>query len=302
MKTVLVSMFIFPWEIDSLERVLIGLKESSFNIHPDVKFKLSITMDMSDRRVNWNESKMPYGFFADKFSNLAKLCNWCDYSLSTNPLGTINGAADKKREDLLIHKNNTDVFMWLDTDIYFPKHILYAISTFVAGMTDPYYIITPEIIKYWDNSWDVITNKKYLNQPFNHRDFFDMFSLDNECQSMDGAYLEPINGFKFGAGWFTCISKELFVKATMPEFIGEYGPDDTWIMMFAQAYNQKYGKQTVRQHVMRNVVITELGKTYIIDNHYKKYLKLNNIDIEAHKARVNSVFGSKLREHINSIS
>ena len=291
-------MFVFPWEIDSLERVLIGLKEASFNVHPEVKFTLSVTMDLSDRRVNWNSSALPHAFFEDKFNNLTKLCNWCGYNFDINKSGNINGAADKKRSDLAKYKDTADVFMWLDTDIYFPKHILYALSSFVYEMKDPEYILTPEIIKYWDNSWDVITNKKYLNQPFNHRDFFDMFSLDNECQSMDGAYLEPINGFKFGAGWFTCVSKQLFVKATLPDFIGEYGPDDTWLMEFSRVYNQKYGRQLVKQYVMRNVVITELGKTYITENHYKKHLSLNIVDIEAHKAKIWQEFGNKLQEHI----
>lgn len=295
-------MFVFPWEIDALERVLIGLKEASFNIDTDVKFTLSLTMEASDRRVNWQNSQLPRQFFIDKFYNLKKLCNWSDCELDINGSGKINGAADKKRVDLVKYKDMVDVFMWLDTDIYFPKHILYTISTFVSQINDQYYVLTPEIIKYWDNSWDCITNKKYLSQPFNHRDFFDMFSLDNECHNMDGAYLEPISQFKFGAGWFTCISKDLFVKATMPDFIGEYGPDDTWIMEFCKAYNHKQRRIVVKQLVMRNVVITELGKTYIVDNHYKKYLKLNTIDIEAHKTKVNSVFGAKLQEHINFIS
>ena len=298
MKTTIISMFVFPWEIDALQRVLTGLKEASFNIDQNVKFKLSLTMELSDRRVNWDQSKLPRSLFIDKLENLKKLCNWCEYEFDANESCAINGAADKKRSDLAKYKDEADVFMWLDTDIYFPKHILYAISTFVSTIQDEHYIITPEIIKYWDSSWDIITNKKYLNQPFNHRDFFDMYSLDNECQSMDGAYLEPVNGFKFGAGWFTCVSKDLFVKATMPDFIGEYGPDDTWLMLFSHHYNQKYGRQIVRQHVMRNVVITEIGKKYIVDNHYKKYLSLNDIDIEDHKRKVNAVFGQKLQEHL----
>lgn len=302
MKNIVISMFVFPWEIDALERVLIGLKEASFNIDPNVKFTLSLTMEASNRRVDWSNSQLPRQFFIDKLYNLKKLCNWCDYDFDVNESCTINGAADKKRADLTKYKDTADVFMWLDTDIYFPKHILYTISTFVSQIKEQYYILTPEIIKYWDSSWDCITNKKYLNQPFNHRDFFDMFSLDHECQNMDGAYLEYISQFKFGAGWFTCISKDLFVKATMPEFIGEYGPDDTWIMEFSRAYNHKRGRNVVNQVLMRNVVITELGKTYIVENHYKKYLKLNSIDIEAHKAKVNSVFGAKLQEHLNSIS
>ena len=301
MKTIVISMFAFPWEIDALERVLIGLKEASFNIDPNVKFTLSLTMEMSDRRVDWSKSSLPRQFFIDKLYNLKKLCNWCNYEFDINENGCVNGAADKKRADFAKYKDDADVFMWLDTDIYFPKHILYTISTFVNQIKDQYYVLTPEIIKYWDNSWDCITNKKYLGQPFNHRDFFDMFSLDTECQNMDGAYLEPIPQFKFGAGWFTCISKELFAKATMPDFIGEYGPDDTWIMAFAQSYNAKHGRNLVNQLVMRNVVITELGKTYIVENHYKNYLNLNLIDIDAHKSKIWEVFGKELKEHINNI-
>lgn len=301
MKNIVISMFVFPWEIDALERVLIGLKESSFNIHPDIKFHLSITLDTSSNRIDWEKSQIPWLLFADKLGNLKKICDWCECDFDYNTNGTVGGSAAKRRADALKYKDKVAAYVWLDTDIFFPKHILYALSTFVYDMKDQYYIITPEIIKYWDDSWNIITNKKYMSQPYNHRDFFDMFSLDNECMNMDATHLEQINGFKFGGGWFTCISHDLMQKATVPEFIGEYGPDDTWITSFSQSYNAKYNRILVKQHVMRNMVVTEIGLKYTVENHYKKYLNLKNVDIEAHKAKIWHSFKNELELHLNKV-
>ena len=78
MKNIVISMFVFPWEIDGLERVLIGLKESSFNIHPEIKFHLSITLDTSSNRIDWEKSQIPWLLFVDKFNNLKKICDWCE--------------------------------------------------------------------------------------------------------------------------------------------------------------------------------------------------------------------------------
>jgi hypothetical protein len=284
-----------------LERILTALKEASCQTNGDVEYELSVTMDMSDSKINWEKSILPKGLFEDKFDNIKKICNWCNVSFDINQNKDCFGCADKRRNDSVKYRNKCDAFVWLDPDIYFPKHILTGLGAAVNGINNKYYLVTPEIIRYWDSSWDVITNKKFLSEPFNHRDFFDMYSVDAVCQELDGPSIEPLqeNVIKFGGGWFTCISHDLLQLATVPSFIGEYGPDDTWLSAFSSNYNIKHSHSIIKQYVMRNIVTTELGKTYISENPYKKYLKLNIIDIEAHKDKIWKEFGNKLQEHIS---
>jgi hypothetical protein len=294
MKHVVFSVFIFPWEIDGLERILSDLKQASCFLSNDVKYTLSVTMDVSDSRINWQDSKIPKQFFIDKFENLKPLCNWCDAEFDTNQSLDCFGSAGKRRKDSVKYKDKCDLFVWLDPDMYFPMHILQVLEVAIGQISDKNYIITPELIRYWDNSWDIITNKKYLREPHNHRDYFDMYSVNQVAQELDAPYIEKIPSIKFGGGWFTCISHDLLQLSTVPDFIGPYGPDDTWLTTFA--LNHRPSKSC--QYVMRNIVVTEIGKKYIVDNHYKKYLKLNDVDIEAHKAKIWQIFGDELKKRL----
>lgn len=301
MKNVVISMFVFPWEIDALERVLMSLKEASCFCDNDVRYTLSITLDITDKRTDWNKSIIPSTFFKDKFENLKTLCNWCNVDFDYNEQNDCFGSAAKRRKDSIKYKDKCDAFIWLDPDMYFPMHILQVLNVGLNSIKDKLYILTPELIRYWDSSWDVIVNKNFLNEPHNHRDYFDMYSVNKVAQEIDSPYISKLdNGtIKFGGGWFTCISHDLMQTATVPDFIGEYGPDDTWLTHFSYEYNRSKRSVAVSQHVMKNVVVTEIGKKYIVENPYKKYLSLNPIDIDAHKSKVWEEFGTKLKEHIS---
>jgi hypothetical protein len=256
-------------------------------------------MDASDdHRVRWEESKIPKQFFIDKFENLKVLCNWCDLDFDINHNLNCFGSAAKRRNDSIKYKNKCDLFVWLDPDMYFPMHILQVVEVAIKQISEKNYIITPELIRYWDSSWDIITNKKYLKEPHNHRDYFDMYSINQVAQELDSPYIEKISSIKFGGGWFTCISHDLLQAATVPDFIGPYGPDDTWLT----AFSLNYKSANASQYVMRNVVVTEIGKKYIVENHYNKYIHFNPIDIDVHKSKVWEQFSGKLQEHISKIS
>lgn len=302
MKHIVFSIFVFPWEIDQFERILSDLKQASCFLENDVKFTLSVTLDTSDSRIDWGNSKLDKTFFIDKFNNLKKLCNWCTVDFDYNESLNCFGSADKRRNDAAKYKNKCDMYVWLDSDMYFPMHILQVLHAALIQVKEKHYIITPELIRYWDTSWDVITNKRFLTEQHNHRDYFDMYSVNKLAQELDSPYIEKINTIKFGGGWFSCISHDLLQLATVPDFIGPYGPDDTWLTTFSLNYNVAIGSGSrIPQYVMRNVVVTEIGKMYITENHYKKYISLKNVDIEEHKSKVWKIFGQKMQEQLNSI-
>ena len=56
---------------------------------------------------------------------------------------------------------------------------------------------------------------------------------------------------KFAGGWFTCISKKLLDKITVPDSLGHYGLEDTFIM---------WGSEKLRigqQFKIKNLVVCE---------------------------------------------
>lgn len=299
MKHAVIGIFIFPWEIDSLERILSDLKQASCFLSNNIKFTLSVTMDISETRIDWNLSRIPKELFVQKMENIKKLCNWCDVDFEFNENNNCLGCVAKRRNDSIKYKNKCDLFVWLDPDMYFPMHILQVLEFAINQIKESHYIITPELIRYWDPSWDVITNKKFLNEPHNHRDYFDMYSVNKVAQELDSPYIEKIDTIKIGGGWFTCISHDLLQLVTVPDFLGPYGLEDTWLMGYAINHNRFSNKRPhIVQYLMRNVVVTEIGKTYIVDNHYKKLLNLKSVDMESHKANIRTLFGAHLEEHL----
>jgi hypothetical protein len=72
--------------------------------------------------------------------------------------------------------------------------------------------LIPEIYKMWDSTWDEITNKSYLNIPYNDWNKGDIFEIRHNLKnSSDETILQPINKPKF-AWWFDVYSKDFYEK------------------------------------------------------------------------------------------
>lgn len=259
-----IVQYVQPWEIDDLERQINKMIPSSYFIEKDhsVIWDVSMNMDM----VDWNDSSISKQFFVDKFNYLKYLTSIYfkeEFSIDEK----IQGAADKKRD---CASKKQDYSIWLDSDLFFPEMSL-AYMIRVTERMDPskYDIITPEIIKYWDNSWDCITHNKFLSEPFNHRDYFDLYSLDSVLSenNVDTSEL-PYGILKFGSGWFTTISDKLIKATIIPKELGSYGADDTYVMLCGKILGAK-------QTVIRGMVVSEIGNKYLENkNYYKPQLKI----------------------------
>ena len=261
-------IYLQPWEIDDFERQVNQLILSSYYISKENKNGIifDITLNISSNFIDWEKSSIPKDFIKEKFIySVTKLSKFYKTEIDFNENDLINGAADKRRNCI---DKIQDVFIWLDYDIFFSNKTLYYMIESINNITDNYFVLTPQIIKYWDNSWDIITNQLFLNEKFNHRDYFDMFSLDNTIESQNIS-LKKITTFKFGAGWFTCISDKLLKKAGIPVEIGHYGPDDTYIMNYCNNFKDKLN---INQYILENIIVTEIGKTYLENkNYFKKH-------------------------------
>jgi hypothetical protein len=274
MKKIVITSFVMPHELDDLERVLVDLnKASKFVDGMNYEFYISFSID--DYLFDWKNSKVDKQFFIDRFNSLKPLTNWA--SKSTYQIrDEIMGAFQCKRYAHLECEDATH-FIWLDTDICFDERILFymenAVNVLQEEKIDKYFV-TPEIVKYWDTTWDCLVNQKFINKELDYCKICNPFVDSGEHG--DVSIETVINNVvgqpktKFGAGWFTLLSKSLLDKIPLPESMGAYGPDDTFLMWGIEKLNQK--GENIYQFKLKNYVVCE---NYIFKNrkHYDSIVK-----------------------------
>lgn len=269
----IISIFVMPQEIDDLALTLERLKRNSAFIDSSVKYKVDITISLSDELTDWENSKLPKEYFKERSIELCeKYLDWCLWDLQwDNP--NILGCVSQRRYSL---RNNPDAdfFIWLDTDIVFKDTTLYYISSayqMVKNEGLDMFVITPQFVKQWDNTWDSVTNKNYLNQPINYHLECDIYK--EGLPQLEEVNVSQINTLKFAGGWFTLISKPLLNKIGIPESFGHYGLEDTFIMVCGGLLSQK--GENVSQFVLENLIIGENHKNRPNES-IKKYLSLKD--------------------------
>jgi hypothetical protein len=137
----------------------------------------------------------------------------------------------------------------------------------------PYYVISPQITKWWDSSWDCLVHSQHIN--INLSSPQELFNLDPYKlipQNSSSISLKPINQFKFGGGWFNLISTKLLKLIDIPDSLGPYGVDDTYVMICCDILKQK--NYQIQQYVLDGTLVAENLKYRW--NPYKDYLYLIN--------------------------
>ena len=261
-----IIIHILPHEIDQLEQTLIGLKKCSTRTNKEYLVEVVLNCNLT----NWEESTLPQRFFVDKLRDLENLTkSWAEVNFYADFDNKILGCTDPRRN---CTQYDTEATIWLDVDIIFSDTILAHLESAIDGMEKDYYVITPEITKLWDDSWDVITNEKSLKNYVKPERYFDRDPYISSGLKGE-VYLKPINTFKWGGGWFTCISSKLVEKIKLPKEMGHYALDDTFLMVCYKNL-KRLGLLDITQYVMVNEVIIENNLFRL--NPYKDYL--NNID------------------------
>ena len=261
-----IIIHIFPQEIDQLEQTLISLKKSSKYFDGNQKFLVEVVLNLNFTK--WDESKIDKEFFINKLSNLEDLTkSWAQTDFWVSEKNESLGCTDPRR--ICSTKYKADAFIWLDVDIVFSDTLLYHMVEGFNLLKDkePYLIITPEITRLWDSTWDVITNMNRFNEEANHENYF---NRDPYLTTglLDEVTLEKINTFKFGGGWFTLLSSKLLEKVIIPDKMGPYYMDDTFIMYCCIEGKNKGFKAS--QYTVSNEIIIENNKFRY--NPYKDYL------------------------------
>jgi hypothetical protein len=287
-----------PHELDDLERVLVDLNKASKFVDGN-NYEFYISFSVSDYLFDWENSKVDKQFFIDRFNSLKPLTNWA--SKSTYQIrDEIMGAFQCKRYAHLECEDATH-FIWLDTDICFDDRILYYLEASIDRLkeTDSHidkYIISPECVKIWDTTWDCLVNENFLNKEVGYCKINNPFKDSGEVGdvSLEILFNNVINQpkMKFGGGWFNCLSKELLDRAPLPETMGHYGPDDTFLMWACEKLNEM-GEQ-MYQFKLKNYIVCE-NYIYRDRTHYDKLIK--RIDRkEEFRNQANSSFSMEINK------
>lgn len=285
-----IVVHLMPQEIDWFEWQLRQLKIGSYHLEKEDRVLIDVTLNLN--LTDWDKSLIPKQFFITKLLQLETLCDWCETSFTVDETCKYLGCNDKRRK--AIKDSLADNILYLDTDVIFPSHLLhYMISSAKLSETD-YYIITPQTVRMWDSSWDVITGTEYLqdsasmesyqkNDPFIHLNI-----------PTDDIELTPIDSYKFGGGWFNLLSTKLLKHITIPDTLGPYGVDDLFVMVCCSVLKRK--GYAVQQYVLRGMTVIENYKYRW--NPYKEFLSLVDRQEEFRKSAEDN-FNKELQNFMN---
>jgi hypothetical protein len=274
---------LMPYEIDWFEWQAKQLKIGSHYINHNDNIIIDITLNLN--LTDWEKSKIPKQFFIDKFNNIIKICfDWCEIITDINQDNTCLGVLDKRRNSIRKYKDAKN-FIFLDCDLIFKPQTLKILIDASKLVTNEYYIISPQIPKLWDYSWDILVNHEHINDLWDNKTFIDPYSVISKNYGQ--LIIQEISTFKFGGGWFNLLSANLLRLIDIPNSFGSYGPDDTYIMMCC--FLMQYYKKDVRQFVLNNMVISENHK-YRINNYENYLISLNNRAAYREKSELNLNF------------
>lgn len=256
-----ITIWVSPVDIEDLEKSLNRLSEGQLYLsskqRSDIKF--NVLLCVSDEIIDWSKSQVSKEKCIEDFLKLKKLTEWANKDSKFEPTTTINGCTSMRR---LSSYSNSKYYLWLDTDIIFdPATLPYMINAIesVEQLGYSKFVITPEIVRIWDETWDCLVNDNFLDKPLGYHKIHNPYEDTKINLDIEPILLEVYNNvpgqpyMKFGGGWFTIVSNELMKYIPFPDNYGHYGLDDTYLMWGAQILQDP----SIRQFKIKNVIVSE---------------------------------------------
>lgn len=253
----LISIFVLPTEIDNLHLTLYNLRRNAELLPKNISYSFNITLCVSDEMIEWEFSNLPKEYFINKFTDITKtLCDWAPDSIfQIEKHNDILGCVSQRRHTLN-YLDDYDFTLWMDNDLFFGDKFLGYLGSAISAIQKnglDYYVVTPQITRQWDTSWDVLVHEDLLTRELNDNLTANVFDLGLR---ESGVAVRPINTFKAAGGWGTAISNKLLKLTGIPESFGHYGLEDTYVLTCAQILRQS-GKLPVQQYVLDGVLVCE---------------------------------------------
>jgi hypothetical protein len=283
-----------PWDIDYAFLMLTQLKKSFYYLNKEDKIKLEVKLNLSSHIIDWENSNLPKEFFINKFSQLLKIVqNVYDCRFTVYQGDKLYGHLDSQKEAI---DSETDFYIGVCPDMYFSEHLLALMIESSKQIDNKYFILTPEISKLWDSTWDEITNSDWLHVNYKDWNQVDIFDIRAKMKSKDSSViLDKANKIKF-AGWFDMWNKAFYEELTpLHSNWHGYGPWDWYSMMISDFAKTK--GVDVEQYILRGQTIFEYSVGPLLQggfsSYYKDFLKLKDIPNQR------QAFEANMKQYVN---
>ena len=265
-----------PWEIDYALLTFTQLKKSKYYLPEDVSITIDSVLNLSSFLINWDESKLPKEFFIEKYNTLSILLK--DYTHNTKIYtgDELHGHLEMQRECI---SPEIDYYISICPDMYFSEYLLSYLVQAAQSIPNKYFVLTPQICRMWDESWEVLTHPQFAVGPhYGWEKTTDIFDVDNYLHTtQDEVGITPINQLKW-AGWFDLYSKDFYEDlARVPDEWKGYGGWDTY-GLFASNYAKHKGLD-FQQYRLDGQIIFEYSigplrtdEVHGFANYYKNFL------------------------------
>jgi len=260
-----------PNELDQVMWVVDQLKRSSQYINPK-NYVLDFTLNLSNEDTDWSTSLLSKEYCVEKFNLLFIKSPF----INKHKISYEHTGCNTVRRNAIREQDNTTHIIYLDTDLIFPTNILYFIEHAINEITSKYYIITPQLFQLWDSSWDIISHPDYRNVNRENKQW-----LKNPYQVFEHETKDPklltSPYIKFGGGWFNVFSKNLLKLIDIPDSLGHYGLDDTFVSEASNILKEK--KYDIQQYILNDIIVKEdrVYRSYSMDQFFTRNNNQNSM-------------------------
>lgn len=290
-----IAYHIMPWEIDYALLTFIQLKKSKYHLSKDTNIIIDSCLNLSSYNINWEKSKIPKEFFIEKYNQISELLKDYKHNKKIYTEDKLYGHLELQRECI---SSEIDYYMGICPDMYFSEYTIPYLIESAKQISNKYFVITPEISKLWDWTWDEITDPQCLDIPYDNWDKVDIFDIRyNNKFSNKEISLRTTQRNKW-AGWCDLYNKAFYEELCpiQDNWVG-YGPWDWYSMMLVEYAKQN--KVDFQQYVLQGETIFEYSvgplKNKNVNGflkYYKDMLVLNDIPNQRQQ------FESKMSEYL----
>lgn len=267
-----------PWELDEAFIAFSKITTLKRILSPEDKIIIHTCLNLSSYLIDWDKTQIPKEFFINKYNYIHKTLYEFDVLTEIYDGPELYGHLDFQRT--LIDKN-TDYYLSICPDVYFHPHTIYYLIESAKNITDKYFVITPEIPKLWDSSWDFLVSKHLNHYDYNNWEYRNIHEIISISQNIsDEPFVEKTPMFKW-AGWCDLYNKSFYEQLVpcQKEWTG-YGPWDFFGINICTVAKNQFNVN-VNQYVLRNQIIfdKDIGIYQNKKNKspYKCYMYLNSV-------------------------
>ena len=257
------------WELDYALQTFTQLKKSRYYLSDEDTIEIDVCLNLSSYLVDWDKSKLNKDLLKARFVEYLKLLKDYKVNATVYEEDKLYGHLDHQRE---IVSPEVDFYITICPDMYFSEQALALLIQSSKQIKNKYFVITPEISKLWDNTWDEITNSDWMHVDYNKWNEVDLFDIRAKMKTKEmGITLDPTNKSKW-AGWFDLYNKAMYEElCPIQDDWKGYGPHD-WYSLLVTEYVKMRGVN-FQQYVMRGQTIFEYPVGPFKDGGYTKMYK-----------------------------